>query len=79
MSRLLRAVLVRRDLFIHIQARFPRMEQHLASYGSEDWYKKTFQISKDFVANSSAVVAEDSDDESMPLDAPEPDSAMCST
>lgn len=63
-SRVLKAILVRRDCFTHVKAAFPMMDQFL-EYGTDTWYEKTYQISSDFVKAKSAsdVTTVDSDDD----------------
>jgi hypothetical protein len=61
--RVLRAILVRRDLFIHIAAQFPNMHQYLDIYGSEQWYEKNYQISSKFVKSGTPAPQEESDED----------------
>ena len=48
LARVIRAVLVRRDLYVHLKMMFPLMKQYVDMYGSDTYYEVRFGIKSDF-------------------------------
>ena len=66
----LRAILVRRDLLTHIKGSFPKMEPHIESFGTWQWYTDTYNLKEDgttkegtpFRAEASTGLGEDAEE-----------------
>ncbi len=48
LNRVIRAILIRRDLFVHLKFMFPKMLPYLQHYGSDKFYEINFDIKPDF-------------------------------
>lgn len=63
-AKMMKALLVRQDLFRHIKLLFPKMDQYVSHYGTIDWFKKAYNVDPDgFRPEGVPADAADPDDE----------------